>query len=404
MLIWQILFLSLVSVVVFFTAFGALYQLFFALISIFICKKKQFCQTPTQFIVILIPAHNESAGLRAVLECCHAIDYPKELYSVTVIADNCTDNTAQIARNCGVACLERFDSEKRGKGEALEWAIPQVLENRPDAILVLDADCYLDSQSLKACDFELGKGRHVLQLPYLVSNTDVSFGSYCQSLARTIENLLYYWPKSKLGFSCFLIGSGMVFHREILERFPWKSGGLNEDFEYCFDLIQNGVKPIFAGDAGLVSPFPTEVKQLATQRTRWVFGGLQALWGSLGRLLRVGLFRKNFIALDAAISMFYISRPIVFCQVVLAGLLAVVCFLLFPSFYSNLQFALWVGTVAMYFLYVALGVFVLGVTWKRIKYLFFIPVFTLKYLEIAAKSILIWRTKEWERTPRKPDN
>jgi hypothetical protein len=65
--------------------------------------------------------------------------------------------------------------------------------------------------------------------------------------------------------------------------------------------------------------------------------------------------------------------------------------------------ALWGGTVALYFFYVVLGVLVLGVTRKRIKYLFLIPVFTLKYLEIAAKSILVWRTKEWERTPRKPD-
>ncbi|MCL2347760.1 MAG: glycosyltransferase family 2 protein [Planctomycetaceae bacterium] len=377
--------------------------MFFALISVFFCKKRRFTQKPSQFIAILIPAHNESVGLRPVLECCHALDYPKELYSVTVIADNCHDDTARIAQECGVTCLERFDNEKRGKGEALEWALPQILENNPDAVMILDADCYLDSQSLKACDFELIRGKHVIQLPYLVSNSDVSFRSYCQSLARTMENLLFYWPKSKLGLSSFLIGSGMILHREILERFPWRSGGLNEDFEYCFNLIKNEIKPAFVGDAGLVSPFPVEADQFATQRARWIFGGLQAIWNSIGQLLRQGIFKHNFIALDAAVSMFYISRPIVFCQVALSGLLALVSFLLFPSFWSNLLLAIWGGTVVLYFLYVALGVLVLGVTWTRLKYVAYIPVFILKYFEIAAKSFLIWRPKKWERTPRKPE-
>jgi cellulose synthase/poly-beta-1,6-N-acetylglucosamine synthase-like glycosyltransferase len=404
MMIWDIIVLSLTSVVLFIAAFGAVYQVFFALVSVFFCKKRQFHQKPSQFIVILIPAHNESIGLQAVLECCHAVDYPKELYSVTVIADNCTDNTAQIAGECGAACLERFDTEKRGKGEALEWAIPQVLESNPDAIMILDADCFLDSQSLKTCDFELTRGRHVIQLPYLVSNPDDSFGSYCQALARTIENLLFYQPKSKLGLSCFLLGTGMVFRRDILERFPWKCGGVTEDLEYSVQLIENNVRPVFVGDSGLVSPFPVDTDQLATQRARWVFGGLQTVWNSGGSLLRKGIFQCHFIALEAAVSMFYISRPVVFCQVALSGLLASACLMLFPSFWSAMLVAVWCGTIALYFCYVALGVLVLGVTWKRMKSLFLIPVFTFIYLGITAKSLLFRRPKEWERTPRKPES
>ena len=404
MRIWQISILLLASVTILCTAFGAVYQMFLALISIFFCRKRQFAQEPSHFIVILIPAHNESADLLRVLEFCKAVDYPKELYSITVIADNCTDDTAQIARESGVTCLERFDNEKRGKGEALEWAIPQVLQHNPDAVMILDADCFLDPQSLKACDDGLAKGRYAIQIPYLVSNTDASFQSYCQALARTIENMLFYWPKSKLGLSSFLIGSGMVFHREILERFPWKSGGLNEDFEYCFTLIKNGIKPVFFGDAGLVSPFPIDIEQLATQRARWVFGGLHSLWGAIGQLLYQGIFTRSIITLDAVIAMLYISRPVVFFQIALSGLLAVVCFWLIPSRVSNLLLAVWGGTVALYFIYVILGVLLLGVTWKRMKYLFYIPIFTLKYLEIAAKSFLFRRPREWERTPRKPES
>ncbi|MCL2624408.1 MAG: glycosyltransferase family 2 protein [Planctomycetaceae bacterium] len=352
----------------------------------------------------MIPAHNESSGLPSVLERCLAVDYPKELFSVTVIADNCTDDTARIAREYGVVCLERFDNERRGKGEALEWAIPQVLETHADAVMVLDADCYLDEQSLKACDFEMSKGNHVIQVPYLVSNPDVSFQCYCQSLARTMENLLFYWPKSKLGLSSFLIGSGMVFHRKILDRFPWRAGGTNEDFEYCFQLIKNRIKPVFVGDAGLVSPFPDDSKQLATQRARWVFGGLQTIRESVGSLFHQGIFHCNFVVLDAAVTMFYISRPVVFFQMSLSGLLAFACFYMLPSLWSSLLFVVWWATVALYLFYVVQGVFTLGLTWKRAKFLFLMPLFVIRYLEIAAKSLLVWRPREWERTPRGPDS
>ena len=400
MVFWQLFVQVPASVLIFLTLFGALYQIFFALIFLFLCKKRHLTQKPSHFIAILIPAHNESGGLRPVLERCMALDYPKELYSVTVIADNCTDSTAQIARECGVTSLERFDDVKRGKGRALEWAIPQVLEHHPDALMILDADCYLDPKSLNACDFELSKGHHAIQIPNLVSNTDASFHSYCQSLARTMENLLFYWPKTKLGLSSFLLGTGMVLHREILERLPWNCCGLAEDFEYSIRIIANHVKPIFVGDAGLASPFPVNAEQLATQRTRWVFGGIQTLWSSFGQLLYQGVFKHNFIALDAAVSMLYISRPAVFCQVALSGLIGTMCFFLIPSLWSNLLLAIFLGAVAIYMTYVMIGVFTLGLTWRRVKLLLCIPLFVIKYFVIVTKSILVSHPTEWERTPR----
>jgi len=102
--------------------------------------------------------------------------------------------------------------------------------------------------------------------------------------------------------------------------------------------------------------------------------------------------------------MLYISRPVVFLQVALSGIFAIVCFFILPSMWSNLLFAVWGGTVALYMIYVLLGVLTLGLTWKRTKFLFLIPLFVLKYLEISLKSFLVWRPSEWERTPRNPDH
>lgn len=399
---WQIALVVVSFALTMFAAFGAIYQVFFALAYLCLRKKREFSQPPKHSFVILIPAHNESLNLKSVLECCSALDYPRELFSITVIADNCTDDTAQVARDCGVTCLERFDDERRGKGEALQWAIPQVLADKnPDAVMILDADCYLEPQSLMACDFELTRGNQALQISYLVSNTDDSFRCYAMGLARFIENRLFYWPKSKLGLSIALLGTGMVFHRDVFAVCPWRAGGLTEDFEYGLDLMRHDVKQVFVGDTGLVSPFPVEAKQLETQRARWVSGVLQGIRKTFGPLLCRGIFKGDRVAFDAAVSMLYVSRPLILCQVFLAGIAAVSAMIALPAFWAKLFFVIWLGTIILYFAYVLIGVLAMGLTWRRAKFLALMPVFVLKYMLLAAKSILFRRPKEWERTPRK---
>jgi cellulose synthase/poly-beta-1,6-N-acetylglucosamine synthase-like glycosyltransferase len=101
---------------------------------------------------VVIPAHNESALLGRTLESLSGVDYPKHLYEVFVIADNCSDDTAEIARNMRVQCLERFDSERRGKGYALQWFFDHLAVSgmRYEAFLVVDADTLVSSNILKA--------------------------------------------------------------------------------------------------------------------------------------------------------------------------------------------------------------------------------------------------------------
>ena len=118
---------------------GFIYHLWWLLAAIVMRSKSvSVSSSPSTRFGIVIPAHNEETILRATLDSCRAIDYPGDLFSVFVVADNCSDSTAELARQSGVACLERFDSDHRGKGYALAWAFPQVLESGVDAIVVLD--------------------------------------------------------------------------------------------------------------------------------------------------------------------------------------------------------------------------------------------------------------------------
>ena len=129
-----------------------------------------------------------------------------------------------MAGSHGATCLVRHDEEKRGKGYALEWALPQVLSAGHNAIVVLDADCQIDSHALLAFDEYLCSGARVLQASDVVGNPDESPTSYVLALANALENDCFYTPKSALGLAVLLRGTGMAFHREVLLRFPWRRG------------------------------------------------------------------------------------------------------------------------------------------------------------------------------------
>ncbi|HJT78403.1 MAG TPA: glycosyltransferase family 2 protein, partial [Gemmataceae bacterium] len=148
---------------------------------------------------VIVPAHDEETTLRASLESCAALDYPADKFRVFVVADNCTDRTAAVARAAGVTCLERHDATRRGKGFALEWAFAQVLPQGYDAVVVLDADCRLDRHALRAFDRRLSAGDRALQASYVASNPDASVTSYAVAVGNALENELFYAPKSRLG-------------------------------------------------------------------------------------------------------------------------------------------------------------------------------------------------------------
>lgn len=224
---------------------------------------------PKHTFAILIPAHNEENSISATLQSCGELNYPKEKYKVFVIADNCTDRTADIVRQNGATCFERFDEEKKGKGFALEWGFKQILPEGYDALVVLDADCQLANHALRIFDNYLKKGEKVLQANDAASNPDSNAMSYAVAIGNLIENRLFYAPKSKLGLAVFLRGTGMVFRREILEKHPWNTHSVVEDVEYTLRLIKNGIKVNFVNEVKVSSEFPATKDQLRVQRERW---------------------------------------------------------------------------------------------------------------------------------------
>ncbi len=223
---------------------------------------------PTHTFAVVIPAHDEELGLPATVRSVLASDYPANRLRVLVVADNCADRTADVARRLGIECLERHDLANRGKGYALALAIPHALAGGADAVVILDADCELGRDTLRQMDAALAAGAQAVQAARVPRNPDAGPAAVVSAVGSAIENAVSA-GRCRLGGSAPLRGSGMAFARAVLEKHPWSSYGLTEDAEYGAELARAGVRVRFLPDAVVRGEVPAEVSALARQRKRW---------------------------------------------------------------------------------------------------------------------------------------
>lgn len=259
--------------------------------------------SPATRFAVLVPAHNEEVLLPRLLDNLKKVDYPAHLFDVYVVADNCTDSTADIARASGVQGLERHDSQRRGKGYALRWLLEQVqvLGREYDAYLVLDADSLVSSNFLSAMDARFQQGSLVVQGYYSVSNATQTSVSALRYIALVLMHYVRPMGRRALGLSCGLFGTGMAFRREVIGRFGWDAFTLAEDVEYYLKLTQAGIKVDFAPEAVLWAEMPTSLRDARSQNLRWERGRLMMAWRYGLPFLARGVLERNALKVDAAI-------------------------------------------------------------------------------------------------------
>ena len=352
---------------------------------------------------IVIPAYNEEHCIGEVLRSCAELDYPRQNYTVHVVADNCDDRTVQVATEHGATCLVRSNGQSRGKGHALEWAFDRISLDAYDAVVVLDADCLIDSHALRAFARRLNAGDQVLQASSIVANPDDNVMSYVLALANAAENDLFYTGKSAVGLAVFLRGTGMVFRREVLERCPWRAESIVEDVEYSCQLLKEGFRIKFLHDVHVASDFPTRRDELVIQRTRWIGGGARlGMHYSMG-LLRKGIVKRKLLLIDAGWTMLVVNRSLIVMQLLLTLVLSLACWLGCADLWSG---TLLLGSLAVattYFGFVAAAVLLLGVTARRMRLLVGAPLLVVSYLRLALRALVSSQSGEWARTPRSDD-
>jgi len=225
-----------------FAGFG-LYQLLLA-VAAFRYRPPQATGSPTKRVTVLVPAHDEEALIGRCVESLNAQSYPRELYEVVVIADNCTDDTAEVARKAGAAVLVRSEPEARGKGRALRWAIDRLLAREwpPDAVAVVDADSVAAPGFLETLIRPLEDGALAAQGESLLFD-DGSAAAAFRAGAFLLVNRVRPAGRAVLGLPCNLQGNGMLFSTGVLRANPWEAYSATEDLEYSINLLLAGIEP-----------------------------------------------------------------------------------------------------------------------------------------------------------------
>ncbi len=264
--------------------------------------------TSQHTFAFLIPAHNEEALLPICLQSLKSLDYPKNLYSIHVVADNCTDQTAAVAQAAGAIVHVRQDTRQLGKPFALRFGLNDLWHSphSDDAIIILDADTIASSNFLRVCDAHLERGERVIQSFYTARSPEHSWNESLRFAALAALHYLRPQARMVLGGSAGLKGNGMIFVSEILQRFPW-SDSLTEDIEYHMTLLFAGERVTFAPDAVCWGEMPSSLKNAASQHQRWEQGRLLAAKTYVPRLLsaawqqlRQGNAQRAFLLADAA--------------------------------------------------------------------------------------------------------
>ena len=252
---------------------------------------------------LIVPAHDEASVIGRTAESLRAIRYPRSQFRVIVIADNCTDDTAQRARDAGATVWERT-SDKRGKGYALRFAFDRSLaEGFADAVVVIDADAVANPELLSAFAAGLRRGELALQAFNGVLNVHDSWRTRLMTLAFCLFNGMRSLARERLGLSAGLGGNGMCFSRSLLEQHPYDAFSLVEDLEYGLRLSLAGVRVAYIHEAEVRSDIPTGERAARSQRQRWEEGRRQLVREHLFSTLLRGWRERNGLVFDAGMNL-----------------------------------------------------------------------------------------------------
>jgi len=268
-------------------------------------------------VAVLVPAHNEQevieSTLRTLLPQMQAGD------RLLVVADNCTDDTAQVARVAGAEVVERSHASDRGKGFALDFGVRYLSHNPPDVLVIVDADCQVEPCTVqRLVDVAMEQGRPVQALYLMFLPSAASLKQRVAAWAWRVKNWARPLGWHRLGWPCQLMGTGMAFPWPIAQGMDLANGHLVEDMKLGADLALAGTPPLFCPSARVTSEFPAAIAAQQSQRKRWEHGHLSVLLSLGPKLLWRGLRLGNVEVVAMALDL--LVPPLALLAVVLSGL------------------------------------------------------------------------------------
>ena len=247
------------------------YQFIISVTSLIKFKEKPLLIDKKHRFIIALPANNEETVIGNLIKSLQMQDYDKDLFDIYVIADNCTDNTAKIARENGAIVYERFDETKKTKGYALNWFLSKmkIKKDDYDALLVFDADNIVDKNFLNVMNKKLCQGEVLVQGYRDIKNPTDTWVSGGYAIFYWTMNRLYHLARYNMGLSPLINGTAFMVKWDLLIDEGWNTKTLTEDIEFALINISKGVKLGWAKDAIVYDEQPLTFKESWKQRERW---------------------------------------------------------------------------------------------------------------------------------------
>ena len=391
------------------------YQFIYIVIALIGDKKKKLDTYEAKKLhkfAFIIAARNEQAVIGNLINSIKQQNYPAELIDVIVVADNCTDDTAQIAREHGAICYERFNNMLVGKGYALDYCFNKIVEQfgdytAYDGYFIFDADNVIDKNYVKEMNKVFDRGYNVITSYRNSKNYDTNWITSGYSLWFIREAKYLNNPRMMLKTSCAVSGTGFLVNSSIIKKNNgWKFNLLTEDIQFSVVNILEGEKIGYCESAMFYDEQPTTFKQSWNQRMRWSKGFYQVMF-RYGRELIAMMFKKREM---------FVSCYDMFMTLAPATLLSIGCILLnliflaygatdvhmlrriLPGPLGSIAFA----GVNFYLLMFSIGFITLVTEWnkilapanKKIKSLFTFPLFMITYVPISLVALV--KKVEWK--------
>lgn len=271
-------------------------------------------------IAVLVPAHDEAMAITATLSLI--LPQLENGDRLLVVADNCSDETANSALSAGAEVVERLDREQRGKGYALDFGVRHLANNPPEILIMVDADCAVAAGSIdRLARTSLALGQPVQALDLMRSPAEADLKTRIAEFAWVVKNQVRPLGCLRLGWPCQLMGTGMAFPWEIISKASLASGHIVEDMKLGIDLAIAGHMTRFCPEALVTSAFPSSATAIRSQRTRWEHGHLEMILGNMPRLMQEAVRQRNrslmALALDLSVP------PLALLGMLVSALLAV---------------------------------------------------------------------------------
>ena len=369
------------------------YQIVYIFVSLFIQEKEKEYEHRYNNFAVLICARNEELVISDLLTSIKQQSYPKDRYATFVLADNCSDHTAEVAQKHGAIVYERYNNNLIGKGYALSELLNNIERDYGDVFdgfLVFDADNILDKNYLEQMNISYCKGNHIIAGYINSKNYSSNWISAGYSLFLLKKNRFLNNARHLLGLSCAINGTGFLFDKRIVEN--WTYHTLTEDIEFSVDQTCRHNRISYCSKAILYDEQPTSFKQSFYQRLRWAKGYLQVIRKYSLKLIK-GIGERDFSCYDmlnTIISAYSLSTVSVFANIAIFIFSIISDTDIIPLLISVLY-----GLIKAYIGMYLLGLLTTITEWKMIKankhdkiiFTFTFPIFIATYIPIAIYAL-----------------